>query len=217
MTRATLATPPGLASTLEVLDMGDTTPTDLYRFYDSAGRLLYVGISLHAAQRAAEHKRGKSWWPDVARMEVEHLGHRREAEEEEQRAIIAERPLHNIVYNGKRPPDADTNSPFEFDARFMSVAEHLALVEAIQAIATRLDSEDLGSTPGRETFISAVDGLARSAIYGDCCDKCYEIRYPAALTKTGPTWGVCIYQCPTCNIGWSCGWTLNMATIAAWS
>lgn len=197
--------------------MGDTTPTDLYRFYDSEGRLLYVGISLSAAQRAADHRREKSWWPDVARMDVVHLENRREAEDQERYAIVTERPIHNVIYNGKRPADADTHSPFEFDARFMTVAEHLALVEAIQAVASRLDSDDTGSAPSRETFVAAIDGLARSAVYGDCCAKCYEIRYPAALTKTGPTWGVCVYQCPTCNTGWTCGWTLDIATIAAWS
>lgn len=74
---------------------------DLYRFFDVDDRLLYVGISLHAAQRASSHKRDKEWWPHVARMEVEHLGQitRSRAEEIEADAIKSELPIHNVKHN----------------------------------------------------------------------------------------------------------------------
>lgn len=73
---------------------------DLYRFFDATDRLLYLGISLSAAQRAAEHRREKPWWPDVARMEVQHLDcDRMGALEAEKAAIIRERPIHNIMHN----------------------------------------------------------------------------------------------------------------------
>lgn len=73
---------------------------DLYRFYDDNDRLLYIGISLHAAQRASEHRKLKPWWPDVHRMHVEHLDcDRREAERIEREAIIAEAPIHNVTHN----------------------------------------------------------------------------------------------------------------------
>jgi len=73
---------------------------DLYRFFDADDRLLYVGISLHAAHRASEHG-DKPWWPDVERMNVEHLeaSNRREAEVFEREVIIAEKPVHNVVWN----------------------------------------------------------------------------------------------------------------------
>lgn len=74
---------------------------DLYRFYDSDERLLYLGISLHAAKRASEHRNGQTWWPRVARMDIEHLEcTRTEALTIEREAIKAERPLHNVVHNG---------------------------------------------------------------------------------------------------------------------
>jgi hypothetical protein len=86
---------------------------DLYRFYDADDALLYVGISLHAAVRASEHRRAKPWWPFVARMEVEHLGEvtRVEAERHERSVILAERPRYNLAHN----PDAaavPSSSPF---------------------------------------------------------------------------------------------------------
>lgn len=74
---------------------------DLYRFYDTNQRLLYIGISLNAATRAAQHRTEKPWWTDVAHMRIEHLDvtSRAEALDIERRAIQTERPLHNIVHN----------------------------------------------------------------------------------------------------------------------
>lgn len=77
---------------------------DLYRFYDAGGRLLYVGISLSTVQRMMQHCDTQPWWPQVTRAEFEHLTttNRREAERAERRAVIVERPVHNIVWNGRR-------------------------------------------------------------------------------------------------------------------
>jgi len=87
--------------------------TDLYRFYDAGGRLLYVGISLSALKRAAEHRGDKDWWSDVARMDVTHYPTRTEAAAAERSAIIAEGPLHNVVHNGRceREPEAAIEAP----------------------------------------------------------------------------------------------------------
>lgn len=74
--------------------------TDLYRFYDINDRLLYVGISLNAAQRASQHKSEKPWWPDVDRMTIERIpGERSDAENAERSAILTEGPLYNVAHN----------------------------------------------------------------------------------------------------------------------
>ncbi len=74
---------------------------DLYRFFDADDQLLYIGISLHAAQRASSHRRDKAWWPLVRNMTVESLGDidRGAAQAIERAAIIRERPMHNIVHH----------------------------------------------------------------------------------------------------------------------
>lgn len=80
---------------------------DLYRFYAADERLLYVGISLSAAARASQHSREKPWWPDVARMDVEHHDvDRLTMEAIEREAIVAERPLHNVTHNATVRPES---------------------------------------------------------------------------------------------------------------
>jgi hypothetical protein len=79
---------------------------DLYRYWDDKGALLYVGISLNAAARASQHAKDKTWWPEVARITIQHLGpvDRAEAESIEAAAITVENPKYNIRHNmGKKP------------------------------------------------------------------------------------------------------------------
>ena len=103
MSPAALATHRGPARPLGGSDVNEPSPyrsMDLYRFYDAEGVLLYIGISLNAASRAAQHRGDKSWWGEVARMSVEHYEVTRpEMEAIERNAIIVERPRHNVVHN----------------------------------------------------------------------------------------------------------------------
>lgn len=71
--------------------------TALYRFYDAADRLLYVGITSDPADRWARHAAEKPWWPEVARHAVEWLSSRDAALAAEAAAIVAEEPLHNVM------------------------------------------------------------------------------------------------------------------------
>jgi hypothetical protein len=194
--------------------------TDLYRFYDADDRLLYVGISLHAAQRASEHRRDKPWWPDVARMNVEHLdGDRKTAEAAERRAIVNERPLHNVTWNVATTNDS-SGTPIEFDAICLLWREHDTLARAVDQIATRFDESEDEGIPSRVEFLGLIDAISRSIIYGDLCERCrdrgdldlavrYQAHYPIALKKDGPANAWCAYQC-ACGHTWKCGWTLDL-------
>jgi hypothetical protein len=73
-----------------------TDISDLYRFYDAGGNLLYVGRSAHAVTRMESHKSDKDWWVEVARMDVEHVP-TAEITSAELRAIAAERPKYNVA------------------------------------------------------------------------------------------------------------------------
>lgn len=74
--------------------------TTLYRLRDADGALLYVGISQSAMRRLGEHAASKSWWDEVARVDVEHFATRAEAVAAEWRAIGDENPRHNIDRRG---------------------------------------------------------------------------------------------------------------------
>lgn len=72
----------------------------LYTMFDTNNVVLYVGISLNIATRLGKHV-SATWWPDVCRIEVRHLGVMglRLAEAIERRTILALRPVHNVAGN----------------------------------------------------------------------------------------------------------------------
>lgn len=78
-------------------------PTALYRLFDRAGALLYVGISLAPPQRWVHHSEHKAWWPQVARIEFDWHASRDQALLAEAAAIKAERPRYNVQHNGVLP------------------------------------------------------------------------------------------------------------------
>jgi len=70
--------------------------TSLYRHYDKAGNLLYIGISLSAVQRLGQHAEHSHWFALISKVTIEHFENRESALAAERAAIIEERPLHNI-------------------------------------------------------------------------------------------------------------------------
>ncbi len=74
-------------------------PHALYRFYDSAGALLYVGITLNPTHRWKKHRDGKPWWAEVMRIQLEQYPDRPKVLDAERTAILTEHPRYNIVHN----------------------------------------------------------------------------------------------------------------------
>jgi predicted GIY-YIG superfamily endonuclease len=72
--------------------------TQLYRHFDQAGRLLYIGISVSVMNRLAQHRQDSNWFPLIATVAVVHFPSRREAEDAERNAIREERPIYNIIH-----------------------------------------------------------------------------------------------------------------------
>lgn len=73
--------------------------TTLYRVYDQAGQLLYVGISKNALKRFGEHSMSQPWWGDGTTVKMQHYPTRAEALAAEEAAIKSERPAHNKTFN----------------------------------------------------------------------------------------------------------------------
>jgi predicted GIY-YIG superfamily endonuclease len=81
----------------------------LYRFYDSANELLYIGISINAYERAKQHQASQSWWPEVAFIKLENFETRTDVLEAEKLAIGAEKPKYNIRHQLKASVDVWDN------------------------------------------------------------------------------------------------------------
>ena len=71
------------------------TPT-VYRLFNRAGELLYVGVTKNVGNRLLGHARCQPWWPDVDSVSTQCFATRAQAEAEEGRAIALEDPLHNL-------------------------------------------------------------------------------------------------------------------------
>lgn len=74
-------------------------PTSVYRYYDEADRLIYVGITVRGIRRQTEHNGHANWWQFVARQDVEHLASRGEARHLEEQLIRQHRPPFNTQHN----------------------------------------------------------------------------------------------------------------------
>lgn len=70
---------------------------EVYRLYDGADRLLYVGYSGNLVERLRKHshRNGQPWWPSVAYCTVERFPTQSDALAAEVEAIKAEAPAHN--------------------------------------------------------------------------------------------------------------------------
>lgn len=72
-----------------------SSPTALYRLYDDAGSLLYVGIATTPEARWQQHASTAPWWHLVARRQTEWFASRQDAESAERSAIKTEKPRYN--------------------------------------------------------------------------------------------------------------------------
>lgn len=76
--------------------------TAVYRHFDDAGLLLYVGLSVNVAARMSAHSAGSEWFDRVARVEIEKHPTREDALNAEAVAIVIEAPRHNRVVPVRR-------------------------------------------------------------------------------------------------------------------
>lgn len=74
--------------------------TALYRLYGPEG-LLYVGITICPLTRIRTHLREQPWGSGVIAVRIDYP---EDPEAAERRAVRAEHPRHNVVFNGPVPP-----------------------------------------------------------------------------------------------------------------
>jgi predicted GIY-YIG superfamily endonuclease len=129
-----------------------TQPTALYRHFDAADRLLYVGISLNAVSRLAQH-RDKPWFHEIVKMTAEHFATREEAEDAERQAIRDEEPIHNRQRYGAPEPN---------DGALPALKPNAPLAAYVEAWGMRNVEIAMGSARRRKKF---VDGSLKPLDY----------------------------------------------------
>jgi predicted GIY-YIG superfamily endonuclease len=77
---------------------GDSREQWLYRLYAADGALLYIGVTQCGEERFADHRKSKSWWPEVASTTRQVYATREEVLVAERHAIYREKPRYNIVH-----------------------------------------------------------------------------------------------------------------------
>lgn len=108
-------------------------PTCLYRHFDDAGQLLYVGISLKHLERLAQHRRNAHWYDRIKRIEIERFPTWEEALAAEAKAIIDERPECNIA-PGCTPQEQFTDILDRFDPHELQSGYGKRLVETYRRL-----------------------------------------------------------------------------------
>lgn len=85
----------------------------LYRMYDADGALLYIGISKSAIARLTQHLDTQPWANEIVDTKIAHHAvTRRQLEQIERDAIIAEKPKYNVIHNGRPAAPAKPNTGF---------------------------------------------------------------------------------------------------------
>lgn len=77
-------------------------PTKVYRLYNEAGDLLYVGVTVGTNLRFQQHQQW-AWWVEVDDWTTTLYPSRRKALAAEREAIETELPRYNLQYNKNNP------------------------------------------------------------------------------------------------------------------
>lgn len=113
-------------------------PHALYRFFDSEGQLLYVGLTMNPGARWKVHSREKSWWTDVRTVTLEWFPDREAVEVAERAAIATEGPLYNVSHQPPKPQPVRvvvTEYPLAAhlnDGKWPSVSEAVELLRPLR-------------------------------------------------------------------------------------
>lgn len=129
-------------------------PAAVYRLFDEARTLLYIGSAYDPEERCKDH-RGQPWWSDVVRRTDELHPSRQDAYLAEMEAIARERPRHNVngtpQYAEECRHRAATDPQHQARVRAGSAAANGASREVVEAIL-RGDLKSWGPRTGPVAF-----------------------------------------------------------------
>lgn len=195
---------------------------DLYRMFDRAGRLLYVGISFNAGERATQHAETKPWWPQVDHIRIEHLECSREdALRKERWTIYAEKPIHNIHHNTGRneyTPRGASCVPFETPEVLWCTEEWHAFKRALHGLLTGICKERderphlaekrrLMAGPTNAALdlnhvdiVGLISAVTMACHYSTECPMCGDTLIPTSVNLRGADYLTIHTSCPECRM-----------------
>jgi predicted GIY-YIG superfamily endonuclease len=160
--------------------------TILYRYFDSSGNLLYVGITKSQISRFSQHNSKSVWIPLIHTATFEHFEFRQDAIEAESRAIENEDPKYNIA--GVRNDKDISIINMHFLGLFMRSADqhdirHHDFAKAVQMGATHTEPHiDLGRLLTATEYIAICCELTinESEDYANLTDCAECVRFFAS-------------------------------------
>jgi excinuclease UvrABC nuclease subunit len=79
------------------------TPCFVYRCYDAAGVLLYIGLTSRLEKRMKEHRQQDEWGPEIVHMRVQPYSDERKGGDVEKSQIWYLQPRHNRMFKHYEP------------------------------------------------------------------------------------------------------------------
>jgi predicted GIY-YIG superfamily endonuclease len=144
----------------------------VYRYWDSAGQLLYVGVTKHPGRRRSQHKLRSPWFAAATEESVIWFPDAQSASLAEQDAIREERPLHNrmqppwaVPVEPSVHPDGDSTANVQTAMGRLAECQQVVdtrLAEFHAAIAAAIESGE------RQTDLVRQTGYTRETIRRIC-------------------------------------------------
>ena len=107
--------------------------TEVYRFYNEADQLLYVGITDNWPARFHEHAKKSAWYKEARRIDLKPFETREEALAEELSAIHNEDPLWNINGSAKASATEHYKQVVEWARQWAETGEEIKHHELVVA------------------------------------------------------------------------------------
>lgn len=150
----------------------------VYQYFDSIGRLLYVGVTARNIRRSREHAETKVWWPLATGSVIEHFDTRTEALERERALIEHFSPPYNTVHN----------------------AHKVASLAAFEASTTGGKAAKLAAASAKKARICVGCGIRPCAhsdrLYCTLCQEEADLKY-ARMTNVAGRVGESASRAPT--------------------
>ena len=162
----------------------------VYRLWDDAGDLLYVGISKTLVNRLTQHDESQPWAAEVASVTAKRYPSRDKARAAEIEAIQTENPRYNIRDRAKHPDHSEVMATLWAE---MDAGDRQSTLEVMDRfLAAWPESWTSPSDRSMRTSFLAASALMRTGLSPtEALDAIYPERHYRKSRKLSP--------CPSCG------------------